>query len=128
MGRGIWLCRRVDGFGDRFMSAPNSDAARRGYPMQKTQGCGYWNVYVSRRPSSADWQTKPVDTRCRHCNRRVRFNPARSEERGRPRSVVFTVYPDDCPQSELIHIVNSKNRGEKIERGFVKARDYQREE
>jgi len=69
-----------------------------------------------------------VDTRCRHCGRRVKFQPARQNDSGRPRPVYYEGRVEDTPLEELIEEVNVRNRGEQHTRdtqGFVRAKDYE---
>lgn len=131
MSRGMWLCRRTENRERGWWHAPNSEAAVRGFPMPATQGCGFWNVYVRRRPMHRGWMNEKVDTRCRHCGRRVRFQPARQSGRGRPRPVYYEGRVEDTPLDELIQEVNLRNRGEQSTRdslGFVRAKDYRKED
>jgi len=126
--RGLWLCPRVHNRIRHPLSSPNSDAARRGYPQQATQGCGYWNVYVAHpRSKGRDHLTRLVDTNCKHCSRRVKFQLARQNSRGRPRAAVFQKWGEDTPLEELIDIANIRNHGEQDSRqqdAFVKAKEY----
>ena len=130
--RGLWLCPRVRNRSRGWWSAPNSEAARRGYPQQATQGCGYWNVYVSHPRSLREgFLVRQVDTNCKHCSRRVKFQLSRQSSRGRPRAVVFTRWANDCPLEALIEEANVRNHGEHDSRrqdAFVTAKEYKMEE
>ena len=97
-------------------------------------GCNYWNVYISRKRSNktvydpyagvghrsktspysraqkgsgfGPHRPRPVDTVCRHCNARARFQLSRKrgDGRGRPRRVTVTlegVHPDDL--GDVVH-------------------------
>ena len=145
MTRGLWMC--LDTSHARRMNrsplhAPNSKASR-GIPVPATNGCGWWNVYISRIDDRRfnqrgnyrkKWQAgeivrKPrkVDTRCRHCNRRVRFTTSVLDPRGRARGVVWEPWPDETPTGALIAECNLRNRGEWLERDkieFVRAKNY----
>ena len=135
------------------LNAPNSNAAS-GIPVPATNGCGWWNVYISRiddrrwnergfylkKWAAGEPVLKPrkVDTRCRHCDRRVRFTISRlyvtspenrSDTRGRARGVVWEPWPIDTDTPALIEEANLRNRGEQLERdeiGFVRAKNYRR--
>ena len=156
----------------------------RGIYGTKKIGCGFWNVYQSKNDmprrivkpyrgvkhdsmtssysraskGSGFGRTRPrqVDTRCRHCNSRVRFQLAteRGDGRGRKRRVkvilVGRVDPrserlmedpaaiignrevrplNDWTLDELIEGCNLRNRGvqrEHDEIGFVRAKNYRR--
>ena len=153
MTRGLWLCIDSTTMRKAFMGihhpAPNSDGAARGYiPVPATNGCGFWNVYVSRiddtdfrgRGFYADGNGVPkprkIDTRCRHCNRRVRFTAERAsvtrmrsrwDHRGRVRPVSWQIYAENTPLQVLIDEANLRNRGEQQQRdeiGFVRAKNY----
>lgn len=142
----------------------------RGTFGNKRVGCGFWNVYQSKKDMSRtifkpyrgvnhDSKTSPhsrsrkgsgfgdrrprqVDTRCRHCNGRVRFqlSEERGDGRGRRRRVVLTLKApkvekgpitslDEWTVEELLHLCNLRNRGEQVERDnirFVRAKNYRR--
>jgi hypothetical protein len=129
--RGIWLCPQAQNRVRGWWTAPNSEAARRGFPQQATQGCGYWNVYVALpktgTPMRGGLSKKEVDTKCKHCGRRVRFQLSRHEKRGRPRAVLFQRFPVDTPLEALIDCVQTRNGHELNHReiqAFTKAKDY----
>jgi len=137
------------------LSAPNSNAAS-GIPVPATNGCGWWNVYISRIDDRRfnergfyrnQWaagepiiKPRKVDTRCRHCDRRVRFTAERRppmhdrqrnrrDGRGRARGVVWEPWPIDTDTPAMIAEANLRNRGEQLERdeiGFVRAKNYRR--
>ena len=142
----------------------------RGTFGKKRVGCGFWNVYQSKKDmhrsikkpyalKRADSKVSPyvsaakgsgfgshrprqVDTRCRHCNARVRFqlSTTRGDGRGRRRRVVLTLAAptvakgpitslDEWTVQELLDACNLRNRGEQLERdniGFVRAKNYRR--
>jgi hypothetical protein len=160
MARGLWLCIDSSAIRRIFAGlhpAPNSAHAASGRraPVPATNGCGNWNVYVSRIDdqafrASAERGTyrktgggqhipKPrkIDTRCRHCNRRVRFTAERPtdvyerwDNRGRIRPVQWQPWPDHTDLPALIAECNVRNRGIQEERdkiGFVRAKNYRRE-
>ncbi len=147
VSRGLWLC--IDNSRQRRNAmanlAPNSKAAEKGYPLATT-GCGKWNVYVSTSTVKKDRRdryaikkyygtggyNKPrqIDTNCRHCGRRVRFQQWRRDARGRPSSVAWDGFPSYTALDELIEECNIRNRtidGQSLDRGFVRAREYRRE-
>lgn len=155
MTRGLWLC--IDStsmrkaFSGIFHPAPNSAGAARGFiPIPATNGCGFWNVYVSR-IDDTDFtgrgfyskgvgipKPRKIDTRCRHCNRRVRFTAEhthayrmrdRWDQRGRVRPVSWQRYAENTPLAVLIDEANLRNRGEQQHRdytGFVRASEYRK--
>ena len=147
MTRGLWMC--LDTSHSRRMNrsplhAPNSKASA-GIPVPATNGCGWWNVYVSRIDDSTfnergnyrkKWaggeivrKPRKVDTRCRHCNRRVRFTTSIHDSRGRARGVVWEPWPNQTDLPALIAECNVRNRGIQHERdkiGFVRAKNYRR--
>ena len=161
MARGLWLCidstamRRL--FSGGMHPAPNSAHASSGRlaPVPATNGCGNWNVYVSRiddhqfRASASNGfyqktggghhlpKPRKIDTRCRHCNRRVRFTAERPtdvyvrwDNRGRIRPVHWEPWPDESDLPALIAECNVRNRGLQNERdniGFVRAKNYRSE-
>ena len=142
----------------------------RGTFGKKRVGCGFWNVYQSKKdmPRSirdpyalkradskvssyvsaakgsgfGSHRPRQVDTRCRHCNARVRFqlSQTRGDGRGRRRRVVLTLAArkvakgpitslDEWTVQELLDVCNLRNRGEQLERdniGFVRAKNYRR--
>lgn len=128
--RGLWLCPQAQNRARHWSVAPNSDAARRGFPQQATQGCGYWNVYVAQPKTGTPkigGEMKEVDTRCRHCQRRVRFQLSRQDKRGRPRAVTYQRWPVNAPLEALIDCASVRNGHELHHReiqAFVKAKDY----
>ena len=152
--RGLWLC--IDSTAMRrmfsgFHPAPNSAHASsgKGVPVPATNGCGNWNVYVSRiedrgfskrgfyAKGSGIPKPRKIDTRCRHCNRRVRFTAerpsnlnARWDKRGRIRPVHWEPWPDITDLPAMIAECNLRNRGEQLRRdeiGFVRAKNYRAE-
>ena len=110
----------------------------------KRLGCGFWNVYQSkknmprriRKPyvglsvnskvspyvssnrggSFGSHRARQVDTRCRHCNVRVRFQLAtdRGDGRGRRRRVVVMLAGRVDPRSERLMIANGLDPSELI--------------
>ena len=132
----------------------------RGSVNGKRVGCNYWNVYQSKNDMplskynpykgvSIRSKTSPygracrgsgvgthrrrkVDTRCRHCNARARFqlSEKRGDGRGRPRRVkVMLEAVKDFDVEQLLERCNQLNRGEYDERydiGFVRAKNYER--
>lgn len=135
------------------LSAPNSKASR-GIPVPATNGCGWWNVYLSR-IDDREWlergyyhkkwaggelipKPRKIDTCCRHCDRRVRFTASRlyvdgpdnrSDSRGRPRGIIWEPWPEETPTTALIAETNLRNRGEQLERDnirFTRAKNYRR--
>jgi hypothetical protein len=126
----------------------------------KRVGCNYWNVYQSKagqpksirqpyKPVSSRSKTSPysrsckgsgvgqyrprkVDTRCRHCNSRARFqlSESRGDGRGRPRRVrVVLRSVENMTLIDLIERCNEMNRGEFDERydiGFQRAKTYEK--
>lgn len=106
--RGLWKCNHVEMNRDKkAFAAPNSDYAARGCPTQAKQGCGKWNVYIPRNPQQTSG--KKIDTRCYHCNRRVKFQWSRLDKRGRPRSVTVMNRPDHMPRKALQEEMKSRN-------------------
>jgi hypothetical protein len=111
--RGLWRCNKVNM--NRFvkmMNAPNSEAARRGMPTQATNGCGRWNVYISRKPSSKenpDKGDRKIDVRCKSCGRRVKFIWSRHDNRGRPRPVDVLDRPECMPERALVKEMIARN-------------------
>ena len=146
----------------------------RGSRGNQRVGCNFWNVYESRHGMNRDvlrpysgvkhnsktspysrackgsgfgmYRPRTVDTRCRHCNARVRFqlSQTRGDGRGRPRRVIVSLDGSkepfstkgpripfsDWPLLELIDRCNLLNRGVMDERnlmGFIRAKDYQRD-
>jgi len=133
-------------------------------------GCGFWNVYQSKKDmprsirdpyvglasnskvspyvsaqrggSSGQWRARQVDTRCRHCNARVRFqlSQRRGDGRGRRRRVELTLAAPKVPKGpitsldewtvqELLDLCNLRNRGEQVEQDnirFTRAKNYRR--
>lgn len=155
MTRGLWLCidstalrRALSGL---HHPAPNSAGAANGsVPVPATNGCGFWNVYVSR-IDDHDFngrgfylhghgipKPRKIDTRCRHCNRRVRFTAenasvtrlrSRWDARGRVRPVSWQKYAENTPLQTLIDEANLRNRGEQQQRDeirFVRAKNYRK--
>jgi len=136
----------------------------------KRVGCGFWNVYQSKKDMSktiyqpyrgvmhnsktspysrsckgsgwGDTRPRQVDTRCRHCNARVRFqlSQTRGDGRGRRRRVVLTLAAPKVPEGpitpldewtvqELLDLCNLRNRGEQVEQDnirFTRAKNYRR--
>jgi len=154
MTRGLWLCIDSTVMRKAFSGvqhpAPNSDGAARGsIPVPATNGCGFWNVYVSR-IDDTDFtgrgfyvqgvgipKPRKIDTRCRHCNRRVRFTAenvsavhrSRWDDRGRVRPVRWQKYAENTILQVLIDEANLRNRGEQVERDeirFVRAKNYRK--
>lgn len=133
-------------------------------------GCGFWNVYQSKKdmplsvfdpyagvgPRSktspysrackgsgfGQYRWRQVDTRCRHCNARVRFQLSsfRGDGRGRPRRVKVSLGAPFLEGGEIIPFnywtlqqlidrCNLNNRGEQMERDeikFVRAKNYRK--
>lgn len=54
-------------------------------------GCGRVNLYVSK---YRQLKPKYIDSRCRRCNKRVKFQPRRQDNRGGLRSVGFVWIPN----------------------------------
>ena len=111
----------------------------RGVYGNKRLGCGFWNVYQSknnmprniwkpyvglsarskvspyvsscRGGSFGTHRARQVDTRCRHCNARVRFQLAtkRGDGRGRKRRVVVMLAGRVDPRSERLMIANGQD-------------------
>jgi hypothetical protein len=111
----------------------------RGTFGKKRLGCGFWNVYQSKKDmprnihdpyvglasnskvspyvsaqrggSSGQWRARQVDTRCRHCNARVRFqlDTKRGDGRGRKRRVVLVLHGRVDPRSERLMIANGED-------------------
>ena len=131
----------------------------RGVYGTKRLGCGFWNVYQSKKDMPkrilkpyrgvkhdsktssysrackgsgfGRYRPRLVDTRCRHCNARVRFQLAkdRGDGRGRKRRVIVLDGLDEWTLQELLDECNRRNRGEQLERdeiGFVRAKNYRR--
>ena len=143
-------------------------------------GCNYYNVYISRTQSprsvrdpykgvgprsktspyaraqrgsgSGEYRPRKVDTVCRHCGARARFqlSSKRGDGRGRPRRVTVSlrsIHPrdwvpgqhptdwvltklDEFTVDELIETANRMNRAdydERLEIGFVPAKIYRSE-
>jgi hypothetical protein len=149
MVKALWLCGRAR-VNDRRVGS-------------RLVGCNYWNVYVSRRLSkksiknpytpvkptsktspysrsckgsgTGEYRPRKVDTVCRHCGARARFqlSERRNDGRGRPRRVSVSFGNprhgkyDELALKDLIDIANEKNRGEYQERlqiHFVPAKIY----
>jgi hypothetical protein len=136
-------------------------------------GCNYYNVYISRTQSkrsvvdpyrgvkstsktspygraqrgsgSGQYRPRKVDTQCRHCGARARFQLSlkRGDGRGRKRRVTVNlkaIHPRDWDESERIltkldeftveeliqtaNRMNQKDYDERVEIGFVPAKIY----
>jgi hypothetical protein len=84
-------------------------------------GCDRWNVYMSRGKKGL---RAVIDTQCKYCDRRVKFQWSRRNGRGRPRPVLFYSRPETMTAKALLEEVRSRNRLQEIEEaveGFVKA-------
>jgi hypothetical protein len=105
--RGLWRCKRVNmNRTVKAFNAPNSEYAARGCPTQATQGCGKWNVYIARDGRDPN---RKIDTRCYYCNRRVKFQWKRQDDRGRPRPVNVLDRPDHMPRKALQEEMKARN-------------------
>lgn len=92
----------------KSMNAPNSEYAKRGAPTQATNGCDRWNIYVSQAVAQ-DKDSRKIDVRCKHCNRRVKFLWVRHDDRGRPRPVQVLDRPEHMPKKALIKEMIARN-------------------
>jgi len=121
--RGLWKCK------DQHHRTKETAA----YKWMKTgkmpallKGCGRWNVYISNRP---DHRPKQIDAICKFCNRRVKFQPIRQDNRGKVTPVAWLSRPDHMPKDAMIQEMIARNRREDINReieGFKTAADMKR--
>lgn len=133
--RGLWRCNKV--VMDRLAKAiesPNSAYTAKGCPTQATQGCGKYNLYISRVKDVPGGYKRKVDTRCAHCNRRVKFQWSRQDDRGRPRPVTVLMRPDTMPRRALVQEMQGRNSATwkdeantPINTGFSTAKQVQNE-
>ena len=127
--RGLWRCRTSDG---RIMK---ENYQRKWMKTGKwlvpiDEGCGNWNVYRSVRGKGVAFcSTWVIDTRCKKCSRRVKFQVYRQDNRGTVSPVHFSRRPDHMPTPALIEECRARNRRVLLDReidGFMKASDLPR--
>lgn len=81
--------------------------------------CGHANMYIGHKR-----HIKQIDTHCVRCGRRVRFNPNKTDRRGKIRQAIWISRPKDS-RTELEAKVRHLNKTEFDEDdGFVTALEF----
>jgi hypothetical protein len=70
--------------------------------------CGHANLYWGHKP-----HVKQIDANCARCGRRVRFNPNKTDRRGKVRQAIWISRPADSRQEleSKVHHLNSFSNG-----------------
>ena len=70
--------------------------------------CGHANLYMGYKP-----RVKQIDAICARCGRRVRFNPNKTDRRGKVRQAIWISRPADSRQEleSKVHHINSFSTG-----------------
>ena len=121
--RGLWKCRTTDV--RQMKETAAYKWVKTGKMPALAEGCGKWNVYIS----TKTMKPKVIDAVCKRCGRRVKFQPIRQDNRGKPTPVSWLERPNHMPRHALIEEMIARNRREDIDReieGFKTAAEMKR--
>jgi len=110
MAQGIWIHQDRQRDGDRALA-------------WITPRCGHANLYMGHKP-----RIKQIDVICARCGRRVRFNPNKTDRRGKVRQAIWISRPKDS-RKELeakVHHLNGlgSNGSEGGGEGLITALEF----